>query len=153
MCSISVDLQTGPILRSMFLGATGLDLHSLNVATEKGVQRMEANSICPMVKSWVSNFCFITEDFSMEDTRRAATQCNVTYTIRCGIASSNNTSAALSMLKSNEDYSRLFLGNQAADFEEPSKQLFFVASGNTSPPIKDGLEQLAMPLRVQPSSS
>ncbi|KAJ2430414.1 hypothetical protein GGF41_001010, partial [Coemansia sp. RSA 2531] len=63
MCSMSVDILTGPILRSMFLGATGLDLHSLNVVTEKGVQRMGAESISHMVVSWVGNIIkFIADD-------------------------------------------------------------------------------------------
>ncbi|KAJ2251315.1 hypothetical protein GGI13_003912 [Coemansia sp. RSA 455] len=153
MCSMSVDHLSAPVLRSMFMDATGLDLHTLNVVTEKGVQRMGANSIYQTVDSWVSNFCkFIAEEFSMDDARCAATKCNAAYTTRCGSAS-DSTSVASDMLKNNEDDSRLFLGNQAADLEEPSKRLLFVASRNTSTLVKDGLEQLAMPLRVQNDSS
>ncbi|KAJ2245599.1 hypothetical protein GGI13_005766 [Coemansia sp. RSA 455] len=153
MCSMSVDLLTGPMLRSMFLGATGRDLQSISIVTEKRVQRMGANSICHMVESWVGNLCkFITEDFSMDGARSAATQCNAAYTTRCGSAS-DSTRVALDMLGNNECDSRLFLGNQAADLEESSKRLLFVASGNTSPLTKVGLEQLAMPLRVQNDSS
>ncbi|KAJ2424254.1 hypothetical protein GGF41_002841 [Coemansia sp. RSA 2531] len=74
MCSMSVDHLSAPVLRSMFMDATGLDLHTLNVVTEKGVQRMGANSIYQTVDSWVSNFCkFIAEEFSMDDARCAAT--------------------------------------------------------------------------------
>ncbi|KAJ2093082.1 hypothetical protein GGI09_005826, partial [Coemansia sp. S100] len=153
MCSISVDLLTGPMLRSMFLGATGRDLQSISIVTEKRVQRMGANSICHMVESWVGNLCkFITEDFSMDGARSAATQCNAAYTTRCGSAS-GSTDIALDMLGNNKHNSKLFLGNQAADLEEPSKCLLFVASRNTSTLVKDGLEQLAMPLRVQNDSS
>ncbi|KAJ2038858.1 hypothetical protein H4S04_008258 [Coemansia sp. S16] len=153
MCSMSVDLLTGPMLRSIFMDVVGLHLQSISIVTEKRVQRMGANSICHMVESWVGNLSkFITEDFSTDDARSAATQCNAAYTTRCGSAS-DSTDIALDMLKKNEDESRLFLGNQAADLEEPSKRLLFVASGNTSPLVKVGLEQLAMLLRVQASSS
>ncbi|KAJ2256985.1 hypothetical protein GGI13_001029 [Coemansia sp. RSA 455] len=153
MCSMSVDLLTGPMLRSMFMDVVGLHLQSISIVTEKRVQRMGANSICHMVESWVGNFCkFIAEDFSIDDARSAATQCNAAYATRCGSAS-DSTDVASDMLRRNEDDSRLFLGNQAADLEEPSKRLFFVASGNTSTLGKDGLEQLAMPLRVQNDSS
>ncbi|KAJ2462443.1 hypothetical protein GGI03_004467 [Coemansia sp. RSA 2337] len=138
MCSMSVDHLSAPVLRSMFMDATGLDLHTLNVVTEKGVQRMGANSIYQTVDTWMMLV--------------ARPQCNAAYTTRCGSAS-DSTSVASDMLKNNEDDSRLFLGNQAADLEEPSKRLLFVASRNTSTLVKDGLEQLAMPLRVQNDSS
>ncbi|KAJ2466749.1 hypothetical protein GGI03_001935, partial [Coemansia sp. RSA 2337] len=77
MCSMSVDILTGPILRSMFLGATGLDLHSLNVVTEKGVQRMGAESISHMVVSWVGNIIkFIADDGNgLEGALSMATDC------------------------------------------------------------------------------
>ncbi|KAJ2463146.1 hypothetical protein GGI03_004025 [Coemansia sp. RSA 2337] len=55
MCLMPVDLLTGPMLRSMFMDVTGLDLHSLNVITEKRVQRMGANIICRMVKNWTGD--------------------------------------------------------------------------------------------------
>ncbi|KAJ2079742.1 hypothetical protein GGI16_007720, partial [Coemansia sp. S142-1] len=54
MCSISVDLLTGPIINSMFLEVTGLDLHSLNVVTRNGVQTMEPSDVCEMVKTWIN---------------------------------------------------------------------------------------------------
>ncbi|KAJ2012229.1 hypothetical protein GGI14_005889 [Coemansia sp. S680] len=154
MCQIPVDLLTGTIIGSMFLEVTGLDLHSLNVVTEKGVRRIKAKKLCRLVTKWVLRFCkFIAEDFSLDDARSAARLCNTEYSSKSGSASSNNTSVALDMLKNNKHNSRLFLGSQAADFEEPSKRLFFVASGNTSTLIKDGLVQLAVPLQIEASSS
>ncbi|KAJ2745645.1 hypothetical protein GGI19_006483, partial [Coemansia pectinata] len=55
MCGIRVDQMSGPILSSMFSTVTGEDLHLLNMVTQQGVRQMTANSICQMVKSWVSN--------------------------------------------------------------------------------------------------
>ncbi|KAJ2431177.1 hypothetical protein GGF41_000666 [Coemansia sp. RSA 2531] len=155
MCSMSVDLLTGAILSSVFLTVTKLHLHSLTVITEQCVWHITPNKLCLMVEDWVFNFgkFFAEDNNSVDDTRCAATQCNVTYATRCGSASSDSTEVALRMLSNNENDSELFLGNQEAELDELSKRLFFVASTNTSPLIKVGLEQLAMPLRVLPSSS
>ncbi|KAJ2016454.1 hypothetical protein GGI14_003626, partial [Coemansia sp. S680] len=153
MCSMSVDLLTGPILRSMFTDATGLDLHALNVVTEKGVQRMEASSICQMVQSCVGNLSKFIADNGVKASLAMARRCNRSYVTSCCDSSSDSTSVAVDMLMNNEHDSKLFLGNQAADLEEPSKRLFFIASRNTSRLTKSYLKQLAMPLQIQPSSS
>ncbi|KAJ2462214.1 hypothetical protein GGI03_004618, partial [Coemansia sp. RSA 2337] len=121
MCSMSVDHLSGPILRSMFMDATGLDLHALNVVTEKGVQRMGANIICRMVKDWTGDLSkFVSENGSMRSLR-AATQCNAAYSTRCG-GDSNNTSVALGILSNNKHNSRLLLGVQAPDFDSTSME-------------------------------
>ncbi|KAJ1923777.1 hypothetical protein GGI03_005359 [Coemansia sp. RSA 2337] len=154
MCAMSVKLLTGPVLSSIFLDVTRLQLHSLTVITEQCVWQIAPNKLCLMVESWAGNLGkIITEDFSMDDAHYAAKLCNAAYATRCGSASSNNTSVALDMLSNNKHNSRLLLGNQEAELDELSKRLFFVASTNTSPLIKVGLEQLAMPLRVLPSSA
>ncbi|KAJ2466292.1 hypothetical protein GGI03_002193 [Coemansia sp. RSA 2337] len=151
MCSMSVDLLTGPMLRSMFLGATGLDLHSLIVATEKGVQRMEANSVCQMVESWVGNIIkFIADDDNgLEDALSMATDCNALYVTRCNNGSSSNTSVAVDMLQNNELYSTLFLGNGEAKWEALCRFLVCFASKRISPRTKKCLYQLSTSLQVQ----
>ncbi|KAJ2043671.1 hypothetical protein GGI03_003256 [Coemansia sp. RSA 2337] len=156
MCRMAFDLLTGAILSSMFLDVTRLDLHSLTVVTEQCVWYITPNKLCLMVEDWVFNFgkFFAEDNNSVDDTRCAAKRCNDVYATRC---SSNSRVprdiVGARMLKNDEDDSKLFLGNQAANFDNISKRLFFVASTNTSPLIKVGLGQLAMPLRVQPSSS
>ncbi|KAJ2089634.1 hypothetical protein GGI16_006203 [Coemansia sp. S142-1] len=122
MCRMPVNLLTGPMLSSMFLDVTRLYLHSLNAVTKKGVQRMEAESICHMVETWVGSLGkFITEDFSTDDAHYAAKLCNAAYATKCGSASSDSTSVASDMLRNDEDDSKLFLGNQAANFDNISK--------------------------------
>ncbi|KAJ2052296.1 hypothetical protein H4S04_001440 [Coemansia sp. S16] len=154
MCSMSVDILTGPILRSMFLGATGLDLHSLNVVTEKGVQRMGAESISHMVVSWVGNIIkFIADDGNgLEGALSMATDCNALYVTRCSNGSSSNTSVAVDMLMNNELYSSLFLGNNEAKWEALFSCLTFVTGKNTSSYAKECLVQLSKRLQVQPGS-
>ncbi|KAJ2034979.1 hypothetical protein H4S03_004622 [Coemansia sp. S3946] len=134
MCSMSVDILTGPILRSMFLGATGLDLHSLNVVTEKGVQRMGAESISHMVVSWVGNIIkFIADDGN-------------------GLEGALSMATDLDMLMNNELYSSLFLGNNEAKWEALFSCLTFVTGKNTSSYAKECLVQLSKRLQVQPGS-
>ncbi|KAJ2113544.1 hypothetical protein IW146_003783 [Coemansia sp. RSA 922] len=154
MCSMSVDILTGPILRSMFLGATGLDLHSLNVVTEKGVQRMGAESISHMVVSWVGNIIkFIADDGNgLEGALSMATDCNALYVTRCSNGSSSNTSVAVDMLMNNELYSSLFLGNNEAKWEALFSCLTFLTGKNTSSYAKECLVQLSKRLQVQPGS-
>ncbi|KAJ2050903.1 hypothetical protein IW146_008825 [Coemansia sp. RSA 922] len=154
MCSMSVDLLTGTIISSMFLDVTGLDLHSLNVVTEQDVRQMETSSICHMVKSWVGSLGkFITEDFSTDDAHYAAKLCNAAYATKCGSASSDHTSVALSMLSNNEHDSELFLGNREAKWEALCRCLILVTGKNTSSYAKEFLVQLSKSLQIQPSSS
>ncbi|KAJ2066951.1 hypothetical protein GGI08_001616 [Coemansia sp. S2] len=154
MCQMSVNLLTGLIIRSMFLGATGLDLHSLIVATEKGVQRMEANSVCQMVETWVGNIIkFIADDGNgLEDALSMATDCNASYVTRCSNGSSSNTSVAVDMLMNNVLYSTLFLGNGEAKWEALCRCLICFASKRISPRTKKCLYQLSTSLQTQPSS-
>ncbi|KAJ1921833.1 hypothetical protein GGI09_002408 [Coemansia sp. S100] len=154
MCSMSVDLLTGPVLRSMFLGATGLDLHSLNVVTEKGVLRMEAESICHTVESWVGNIIkFIADDGNgLDGALSMATDCNALFETRRGSAASDSTEVAMGMLMNNVLYSTLFLGNGEAKWEALFRCLTFVTGKNTSSYAKECLVQLSKSLQVQPSS-
>ncbi|KAJ2033911.1 hypothetical protein GGI03_002495 [Coemansia sp. RSA 2337] len=154
MISMSVDLLTGPVLRSMFMDATGLDLHSLNVVAEKGVQQMGAHIICQMVESWVGNIVkFIADDGNgLEGALSMATDCNALYVTRCSNGSSNGTEVAMGMLMNNVLYSTLFLGNGEAKWEALFRCLTFVTGKNTSSYAKECLEQLSKSLQVQPSS-
>ncbi|KAJ2030295.1 hypothetical protein H4S03_007098 [Coemansia sp. S3946] len=153
---MAFDLPTGAILSSVFLTVTKLHLHSVNVVTEQGVRRVAAGELCHMVEDWVGSISkfFAVDNNSVDDAHRAAKHCNDVYATRC---SSNSRVprdiVGARMLKNDELNSELFLGNQEAELDEISKRLFFVASTNTSPLIKVGLKQLAMPLRVLPSSS
>ncbi|KAJ2456876.1 hypothetical protein GGI03_006266, partial [Coemansia sp. RSA 2337] len=154
MCSMSVDLLTGPMLRSMFMDTTGLDLHSLIVATEKGVQRMEADSVCHMVETWVGNIIkFIADDGNgLEGALSMATDCNALYVTRCSNGSSDSTDVASDMLRKNEHDSKLFLGNGKTKWGALFRCLTFVTGKNTSAYAKECLEQLSKSLQVQPGS-
>ncbi|KAJ1908908.1 hypothetical protein LPJ71_003737 [Coemansia sp. S17] len=155
MCQIPADLLTGPMLSSMFLEVTGLDLHSLNVVTEKGVRRIKAKKLCRLVKKWVGNLVkFIADDGNgLEGSLSVATACNAAYSSKCGSAPSNNTEVALDMLMNDELYSKSFLGNQEAKWEALCRSLFLVAGKNTSSYAKEYLKQLAKKRQVQHSSS
>ncbi|KAJ2244702.1 hypothetical protein GGI13_006120 [Coemansia sp. RSA 455] len=154
MCAMSVDLLTGPMLRSMFVEVTGLDLHSLNVATEQGVRQMEANSIFQMLKNWADGIIkFIADDGNgLEDVLAMVTDCNALFETRCDSASSSDASIALYMLRNNELYSTLFLGNRDAKWEALCRRLIFVSGKNTSSYAKECLEHLSTSLQIQPGS-
>ncbi|KAJ2424581.1 hypothetical protein GGF41_002731 [Coemansia sp. RSA 2531] len=154
MCHIPADLLTGPMLSSMFLEVTGLDLHSLNVVTEKGVQRMSAKKLCRLVKKWVGNLVkFIADDGNgLEGSLSVATACNAAYSSKCSSASSDSTEVALSMLRSNKLYSTLFLGNGEAKWGALCRCLVYVSSKRISPRTKECLEQLSTSLQVQSGS-
>ncbi|KAJ2030297.1 hypothetical protein GGH13_006310 [Coemansia sp. S155-1] len=139
MCRMAFDLLTGAILSSVFFTVTKLHLHLVNVVTEQGVQKMKAGELCLMVETWVGSISkFFTEDNnSVDDARLAAKRCNDVYATRC---SSNSRVprdiVGARMLMDNELNSELFLGNQAADFDNISKRLFFVAGNGTRSHVK-----------------
>ncbi|KAJ2885738.1 hypothetical protein H4R27_001179 [Coemansia aciculifera] len=156
MCGIRVDQMMGPIISSMFSTVTGEDLHLLNVVTERGVRQMTAKSICRMVKKWVSNLInLLAKSSSMEQSLVAARDCYNFYKGQCSGGSHGDPGSlvAKGILTGNRLCSLLFLGIQEDYLRELYKRLAHIASKRTSNHTKECLEQLAMKLRVRPSSS
>ncbi|KAJ2876697.1 hypothetical protein H4R27_006310 [Coemansia aciculifera] len=156
MCGIRVDQMTGPILSSMFSTVTGEDLHLLNVVTKQGVQPMAPNDICRMVKRWVCNLSkLLAKNNGMEQSLVAARDCNNFYKGQCSGASHGDPGGLVAkrILTGKRFCSLVYLGVQGVELKELYKRLVDIVSKHTSNHTKECLEQLAMKLRVQPSSS
>ncbi|KAJ2030571.1 hypothetical protein H4S04_004829 [Coemansia sp. S16] len=156
MRAMSVDLLTGPMLRSMFMEVTGLDLRSLTVVTEQGVGQISPNKLSLMVKSWVLHLSkFIADDGNgLEGSLFVATACNTLYATRCSDGSHGDFGVlGARMLMNDELYSKSFLGNQEAKWKALCMCLFLVAGKNTSSYAKEYLRQLAKKRQIQHSSS
>ncbi|KAJ2352277.1 hypothetical protein GGH92_001351 [Coemansia sp. RSA 2673] len=152
MCQIPADLLTGPMLSSMFLEVTGLDLHSLNVVMRHGVQPMEPSDFCEMVKTWINKLGrLLTKHNGMEQSLVEVRECNSFYEGQC---SSGDTEGLVAkrMLMSNRFQSLLFLGLQEAKVEAVIKRLIYVSSKRISSRTKECLEQLSTSLQIQPDS-
>ncbi|KAJ2094543.1 hypothetical protein GGI09_005346, partial [Coemansia sp. S100] len=152
MCQIPVDLLRGPMLSSMFLEVTGLDLHSLNVVTRNGVQPMEPSDLCEMVKTWINKLGrLLTKHNGMEQSLVEVRECNSFYEGQCS-SSDTEGLVAKRMLMSNRFQSLLFLGLQEAKVEAVIKRLIYVSSKRISSRTKECLEQLSTSLQIQPDS-
>ncbi|KAJ2071696.1 hypothetical protein GGH13_003188 [Coemansia sp. S155-1] len=156
MRAMSVDLLTGPMLRSMFMEVTGLDLRSLTVVTEQGVGQISPNKLSLMGKSWVLHLSkFIADDGNgLEGSLFVAMACNTLYATRCSDGSHGDFGVlGARMLMNDELYSKSFLGNQEAKWKALCMCLFLVAGKNTSSYAKEYLRQLAKKRQIQHSSS
>ncbi|KAJ1911980.1 hypothetical protein GGI09_007654 [Coemansia sp. S100] len=165
MCGMRVDLMTGPIIDSMFSVITRRCLASLYVVTREGIQSMSPDDICDMVKRWVSGLSrFISDDGGVEDSLVVAKQCNMLYEQKCaeysltvttqckklykhdcGVRCHNDADCHIAeiMLKNEDLYSELFLGNQEDELEVLYKCLVDVVGKRTSKHINVRLRQLS----------
>ncbi|KAJ2007449.1 hypothetical protein H4R26_000774 [Coemansia thaxteri] len=112
-----------PVVDLMFKRVTGLGIASLRVATKDGVQRMSAEDVWIMAKTWVVDLCmFMARGSRMQYSLDMATQCNGVYTDKCrkhGGAHGDDSDGmvAKEMLVQNEEHSQLFLGIRSTELQ------------------------------------
>ncbi|KAJ2816494.1 hypothetical protein FBU31_006555, partial [Coemansia sp. 'formosensis'] len=111
LCGTHMDQMTDQLLERIFETATGVELHSLWVATASGTHQMSCVEHCHMVKVWVNSLVeFITKN-DIGHALDTVAQCNGEYARRRSADGNNSKdTVAVDMLRHNEHFSQLFLG-------------------------------------------